>query len=542
MTRHRPCGGLCPIRLLTVRLWRASCADLGQRAALHCSCCEGSGGPSARCAPAPPARRLAAPAHGTPPAAACSRSCEAIAARSGSPHGSRPPPVPAGITGLRLCEDAEHHRDRQLRAQPCTPCALQASRGPVPLPPPSLHPHHGRAGPCRHHRDHRPVQHNDSLAQVVVPASPSAAVGLTLRAESKLHRGIPPAHPDAHIVEVQAAVARRGRVSSCQPAPTHPAPTSVLAAHGPGPLAGADKCNDFPNSMRLCASRSFTPHCLLLHIQARHGAGHAAPRWKASVPTGGCLRTLFALLGRLRIGTPWRPCLEATARRGRHRRPNRCGAAENHWPPAGRSTQGAARLQLSTATRTAIYFRWCRRPRRPRRAGGCPLGQLHPDQVPHPFPEVILAANHLGSATSLWRQLHTDSLRWPPSDHCLGIGSISAVARHCREHGKKLRVLWLDAHADFNTACSRQRQHPRHAGGVPVWLRPAGADRVRRQVPAIKPTWSARSASAPWTRARSASSTSSTVEVFDMRYIDEMGMRQTMEQALAGIDAIPICT
>jgi arginase len=36
-------------------------------------------------------------------------------------------------------------------------------------------------------------------------------------------------------------------------------------------------------------------------------------------------------------------------------------------------------------------------------------------------------------------------------DHCLGIGSISAVARHCRENNKKLRVLWLDAHADFNT-------------------------------------------------------------------------------------------
>ena len=36
-------------------------------------------------------------------------------------------------------------------------------------------------------------------------------------------------------------------------------------------------------------------------------------------------------------------------------------------------------------------------------------------------------------------------------DHCLGVGSITAVARHCREQGKRLRVLWLDAHADFNT-------------------------------------------------------------------------------------------
>src|SRR5690606_14956079 len=37
-------------------------------------------------------------------------------------------------------------------------------------------------------------------------------------------------------------------------------------------------------------------------------------------------------------------------------------------------------------------------------------------------------------------------------DHCLAIGSIGAVARHCRNVGKRLRVLWLDAHADFNTS------------------------------------------------------------------------------------------
>jgi arginase family enzyme len=39
-------------------------------------------------------------------------------------------------------------------------------------------------------------------------------------------------------------------------------------------------------------------------------------------------------------------------------------------------------------------------------------------------------------------------------DHSLGIGSISAVARYCRETNRKLRVLWLDAHADFNTTSS----------------------------------------------------------------------------------------
>ena len=37
-------------------------------------------------------------------------------------------------------------------------------------------------------------------------------------------------------------------------------------------------------------------------------------------------------------------------------------------------------------------------------------------------------------------------------DHCLAIGSIAAVANHCRASGRKLRVLWLDAHTDVNTA------------------------------------------------------------------------------------------
>lgn len=36
-------------------------------------------------------------------------------------------------------------------------------------------------------------------------------------------------------------------------------------------------------------------------------------------------------------------------------------------------------------------------------------------------------------------------------DHSLAMGSISAVAAHCRRLGRALRVIWLDAHADCNT-------------------------------------------------------------------------------------------
>jgi arginase len=36
-------------------------------------------------------------------------------------------------------------------------------------------------------------------------------------------------------------------------------------------------------------------------------------------------------------------------------------------------------------------------------------------------------------------------------DHSISMGSVAGVARHCRDIGKPLFVLWLDAHGDFNT-------------------------------------------------------------------------------------------
>jgi arginase len=123
-------------------------------------------------------------------------------------------------------------------------------------------------------------------------------------------------------------------------------------------------------------------------------------------------------------------------------------------------------------------------------------------------------------------------------DHCLGLGSISAVARHCRESGKKLRVLWLDAHADFNTSvltpsgnihgmpvaclCGHGPQELIEIGGTV----PAISGKVMRQI-------GIRSVDAGEKRFVHEMG----LEVFDMRYIDEMGMRHTMELALATLDA-----
>ena len=36
-------------------------------------------------------------------------------------------------------------------------------------------------------------------------------------------------------------------------------------------------------------------------------------------------------------------------------------------------------------------------------------------------------------------------------DHSMSIGSVSGIAAHCRRHGKRLGVIWIDAHSDINT-------------------------------------------------------------------------------------------
>ncbi len=123
-------------------------------------------------------------------------------------------------------------------------------------------------------------------------------------------------------------------------------------------------------------------------------------------------------------------------------------------------------------------------------------------------------------------------------DHCLGIGSISAVARHCRDAGKKLRVLWLDAHADFNTNILTPSGNTH---GMPVACLcghgPKELIEIGGVVPAIHPKWvrqiGIRSVDAGEKRFVHAMD----LEVFDMRYIDEMGMRHAMELALATLDA-----
>ncbi|OGB07574.1 MAG: arginase, partial [Burkholderiales bacterium RIFCSPHIGHO2_12_FULL_61_11] len=122
-------------------------------------------------------------------------------------------------------------------------------------------------------------------------------------------------------------------------------------------------------------------------------------------------------------------------------------------------------------------------------------------------------------------------------DHCLAIGSISAVARHCRQAGKQLRVLWLDAHADFNT-CTLTPTGNTHGMPVAV-LCGYGPDELTRMsdvFPAIAPSVLRQIGIRSVDEGEKRFVRQAGLEVFDMRYIDEEGMRHTMEAALDGID------
>jgi arginase len=122
-------------------------------------------------------------------------------------------------------------------------------------------------------------------------------------------------------------------------------------------------------------------------------------------------------------------------------------------------------------------------------------------------------------------------------DHSLSIGSIGAVARHCRERGKPLRILWLDAHADFNTQVLTPSGN---VHGMPVaclcGFGPHELIGIGGATPAVDASVLRQIGIRSVDQGEKRLVHEIGLEVFDMRYIDEMGMRHTLEQALAGLE------
>jgi len=122
-------------------------------------------------------------------------------------------------------------------------------------------------------------------------------------------------------------------------------------------------------------------------------------------------------------------------------------------------------------------------------------------------------------------------------DHCLAVGSITAVARWCREHDRKLRVLWLDAHSDFNTS---EVTPSGNVHGMPVaclcGLGPAELTGLGGTTPALCPEQVRQIGIRSVDPEEKRLIKQHRVDVYDMRYIDENGMKRAVEAALAGVD------
>ena len=155
--------------------------------------------------------------------------------------------------------------------------------------------------------------------------------------------------------------------------------------------------------------------------------------------------------------------------------------------------------------------------------------------------------NHLGAIAGWTRALHDHAYgmcgeaRVPlflGGDHAISMGTISGVARHCAERGRELVVLWLDAHADYNTPETTPSGNLH--GMVLAFLageaslRPILGSRPFHPVaPSNLHVFGARSIDPAEKRRLKADA----VDIVDMRKIDERGVSTLLAERIAGWQA-----
>jgi len=121
-------------------------------------------------------------------------------------------------------------------------------------------------------------------------------------------------------------------------------------------------------------------------------------------------------------------------------------------------------------------------------------------------------------------------------DHSLAVGSISAVARHCRESARPLRIIWFDAHTDVNT---NELTPSGNLHGMPVACLcgngPRALIEIGGQVPAIHASWLRLVGIRSVDDGERRLVRDMGLQVIDMRGIDEDGMRRSMDKVLEGL-------
>jgi arginase len=122
-------------------------------------------------------------------------------------------------------------------------------------------------------------------------------------------------------------------------------------------------------------------------------------------------------------------------------------------------------------------------------------------------------------------------------DHCVAMGSIAAVARHCRQTGKRLHVLWLDAHTDFNTELTTPTGN---LHGMPVSCLCGHGPAALTSLAGFTPALLSEQITQVGIRSVDAEEKrfvhEQGIEIYDMRRIDELGMLSVMQSILGNLD------
>jgi arginase len=151
-------------------------------------------------------------------------------------------------------------------------------------------------------------------------------------------------------------------------------------------------------------------------------------------------------------------------------------------------------------------------------------------------------AKYLGAITDVCREVATrtrDALtsgRTPlvlGGDHSLAAGSIAGAAAHLAASGKKLGVIWVDAHADMNTPGSSRTGN---VHGMPLAHLMGHGDHDLAAVAGVNPAVRAEHVALVGIRdldeAEREHITAWKVHAFSMRELDERGVRSVMTDAI----------
>ena len=167
---------------------------------------------------------------------------------------------------------------------------------------------------------------------------------------------------------------------------------------------------------------------------------------------------------------------------------------------------------------------------------------------PNPGARPVAGYRHLDEVTA-WCTSVRDAVRsalhddlFPillGGDHALAIGSIAGIAGHCAERGKPLSVLWLDAHADFNTPKTTPTGN---LHGMPLAVitgqGPPELVGLCETTPMVERSRIIMLGVRSIDHIEKRAVMGGGLTVIDMRRIDEHGMRQTMDEVLGRLASL----